>query len=76
MKSSIALQLVMDELDSAMVQHGPMLSLHEGYGILLEEVDELFDLVKQKGEFRCKKDVAGEAKQVAAMALRIMIDLC
>lgn len=50
-------------------------SAHEAYGVLLEEVDELWDHVKVK---QMKRDVAAmrkEAVQVAAMAMRF-IDFC
>lgn len=49
---------------------------HEGYAILLEEVDELWEHVKVK---QGKRDVAAmraEAVQVAAMALRFILDVC
>lgn len=45
-----------------------MASLHEGYAILKEEVDELWDEIKAN---RTGKSVRGEALQVAAVALRI-----
>ena len=37
-------KLVKDELIRARKNHGPMLSVHEGYAVLLEEVDELWDI--------------------------------
>lgn len=49
-------------------------SAHEGYAVLLEEVDELWDHVKTK---QSKRDLAAmrkEAIQVAAMALRFAAD--
>lgn len=48
-------------------------SLHEGYAVLKEEVDELWDEIKKKHPN--KADVYNEAKQVAAMAIRIMVEL-
>lgn len=48
-------------------------SLHEGYAILKEEVDELWDEIK--GEQR-PEHLREEAMQVAAMALRFLVDLC
>lgn len=49
-------------------------SQHEGYAVLLEEVDELWDEVKKK--VHDKKLIREEAMQVAAMAIRIMSELC
>ena len=48
-------------------------SNHEGYAVLLEEVDELWDEVKKK--HADKERIRKEATQIAAMALRIMVEL-
>lgn len=48
-------------------------SLHEGYAVLKEEVDELWDEIKLKNPD--KEKIFIEAKQVAAMAIRIMSEL-
>lgn len=57
-------------------------SAHEGFAVLAEEVDELWDLVKlnpkkaglSDDEYRAK--MRAEAIQVAAMALRFVQDVC
>lgn len=54
----------------------PMNSAHEGYGVLMEEVDELFDHVKTKQKYRDLAAMRAEAIQVAAMALRFAHDVC
>lgn len=62
------------ELDAARILHAPMHSAHEGYAVLLEEVEELWEEVKKR-----EPDVAAmrhEAIQVAAMALRFVMDVC
>lgn len=51
-------------------------SAHEGYAVLFEEVDELWDHVKVKQKFRDIDAMKKEAIQVAAMALRFAIDVC
>lgn len=51
-------------------------SAHEGYAVLLEEMDELWDQVKVNQKRRDLDKMYSEAKQVAAMALRFMIDVC
>lgn len=60
------------EYDNARDKFREFASYHEGYGALLEEVDELWDAIKDKeqGPDRIRK----EAKQVAAMALGIMVE--
>jgi hypothetical protein len=61
------------ELIHACEKFDPMASAHEGYAVILEELDELWELVKgNRG-----RDFAalGEAVQVAAMSVRYVIDL-
>jgi hypothetical protein len=48
----------------------PQSSLHEGYAVLLEEVDELWDDIKADKN----GDALIEALQVAAMAVRLIVD--
>jgi NTP pyrophosphatase (non-canonical NTP hydrolase) len=48
----------------------PQNSLHEGYAVLLEEVDELWDEIKKDDGSRART----EAVQVAAMAVRLLAD--
>lgn len=65
-----------DELVRARSKHpGKQASLHEGYAVLLEEVDELWDEVKKKTEDRDFKEVRAELLQIAAMAARMAEDL-
>lgn len=50
---------------------------HEGYAVLLEEVEELWAEVKaSKPHDRRLKQMRKEAIQVAAMALRFVHDVC
>lgn len=69
---------VLDELDKATVEYPPMVSAHEGYAVILEELDELWKLVKrkQRDHDRLKPQMRHEACQVAAMAVRFMLDVC
>lgn len=68
-----AFDLVKQELDSATRKYGKFQSAHEGYAIILEELDELFDEIKNR---ECHKQLELEVKQVAAMAIRFLIDCC
>lgn len=67
-------ELVKGELADARLHHGSMASLHEGFAILLEEVDELKAEVWKKPAQRRKSDVLAELVQVAAMAQRMAED--
>lgn len=60
------------EADAAQGRYGDFASMHEAYGVLAEEVAELFAAVRMRQEnperpYQCIK----EAIQIAAVALRI-----
>jgi NTP pyrophosphatase (non-canonical NTP hydrolase) len=63
------------ELNRAVQLHGPYNSAHEGYAVILEELDELWEEVRKKRSKRCKTAMRDEAAQVAATAMRFMLDL-
>lgn len=71
-----ALEDVKDELLKAMKAHGPLHSAHEGYSVLLEEMDELWDHVKMKQKDRDMEAMRKEAVQVAAMAVKFITQIC
>lgn len=69
-------QMVRRELRHARAIHqGPQTCLHQGYAVLLEEVDELWDEVKKKRRGRDPAAILRELVQVAAMAQRTAEDL-
>jgi len=68
-------ELVERELESARKQHGKITGAHDGYGRLLEEVDEFWDEVKKRKCLRDPKRMRDELVQVAAMAQRTAEDL-
>jgi hypothetical protein len=71
-KIANALELVRLELVRATEKHpGPFNSAHEGYAVLKEEVDELWDEVKANN----RELQIAEVTQVGAMALRYILDL-
>lgn len=71
-----AIESVTRELFRAATLHpGRQASLHEGYAVLLEEVDEVWDLVKMKAQDRPAGAVRKELIQVAAMAIRAILEV-
>lgn len=54
----------------------PFNSAHEGYAVLREEVDELWEEVKKKRAHRSHDAMRKEAVQIAAMAIRFIRDVC
>ncbi len=64
-------ELQAKELAKARAKHkGSFHSAHEAYGVILEEVDEFWDLVKSDN-----KNMLNELLQIAAMAQRAAEDL-
>jgi len=51
-----------------------MKSNHEGYAVILEELDELWDEIKK--QHPNNELIRKEAIQVAAMAVRFILDRC
>lgn len=66
-----ALELVGGEVDFALEKWGEFQSYHEGYAVLLEEVDELWSEIKAKNHN--DSTIIFESKQVAAMAVKMMM---
>jgi len=67
-----ALRIVGDEVLRALDRFESFNSPHEGYAVILEELDELWEQVKaNRGR---EPDAINEAKQIAAMAVRYMIE--
>jgi hypothetical protein len=62
------------ELVRATELYGPMVSPHEGYAVILEELDELKAEVWKKHKDPVK--MREEAIQIAAMAMRFVVDIC
>jgi NTP pyrophosphatase (non-canonical NTP hydrolase) len=52
-------------------KHGPLTSIEQGFGVLLEEIDEYFDEVRKKEELRSAEWMALEIIDVAVVAYRI-----
>ena len=63
------------EVEGAVKQYPEMRSFHEGYAIILEELDELWEEIRKKPAARDMKLLRHEAIQVAAMAARFALDL-
>ena len=77
MISHEAMRLVREELARAQAKHRAFASGHEAYAVIREELDELWDAIKtQKSYDRYGGSAGAEAVQVAAMALRFLVELC
>lgn len=65
---------VKDEILKAMEKHEPMPTIHHGKAVIQEELDELWDEIKE--QHPSTKLLREEALQVAAMGVRFIFDLC
>ena len=69
-----AISMVVDELKEATSNYGPFHSTHEGLAVILEEYRELEHEVFRKQSTYDFEKMRKEATQLAAMAVRFMID--
>lgn len=72
---AIALNQIAEELVRARGLHKPLNSAHEAYAVILEEVDELWDEVRKRGNRRDRESMRLELVQIGAMCARALTDL-
>lgn len=65
-----AVNQVFEEYKRATQKFGPFKSTHEGYAVILEELDEAWDEIKTNNRERATEEMI----QVAAMVLRWIVD--
>jgi NTP pyrophosphatase (non-canonical NTP hydrolase) len=59
-----------DEIDRSSAHGNKFASLHEAYAVILEELDEVWEITKQKKKRRNASELRQELIQVAAMAIK------
>ena len=64
-----------EELDKARKKFAPMHSAHEGYAVIAEEFEELWEIVKQKQTARDYVALRKETVQLGAMVLAFLIEI-
>lgn len=74
-KENLLMTRIWEEYSNATNQYPEFNSAHEGYAVLAEEVDELWDMVKLKPKLRDKEAMYNECIQIAAMAVRFALEL-
>ena len=67
------LMAIRHELEVARKNYEPIASLHEGYAVILEELDESWEEIKQRHPDHAK--VSRELIQTAAMVVRTLADV-
>ena len=68
-------EAMLKEISHASSKYPPFHSMHEGYAVILEELDELKEAIWKSKGVRLNPIAAKEAIQVAAMAVRFILDL-
>jgi vacuolar-type H+-ATPase catalytic subunit A/Vma1 len=63
------------EIESARAKNKPINSAHEGYSVILEELDEFWEEVRKKARNRNRDKAVAELIQIAAMAQRTAEDV-
>ena len=66
---------IREEVIRAEEIHKPINSLHEGYAVIAEELDEFWDQVKLKTHERDLMEIRSELIQTAAMCVRTILDV-
>lgn len=65
------LKEVLTEVKSARKKYGPINSAHEGYAVVLEELDEAWDEIKAGNRTLAREEMI----QVAASAVNFLLDV-
>lgn len=73
MTANDAIDMILNEFTRAQAKHAPMNSPHEGHSVIREEFEELWEHVR--ADTGRSPDAMHEAAQLAAMALRYMVNL-
>ncbi len=66
---------VKEEVKSAREKYPAFHSTHEGFAVIKEEVDELWDFIKATKFTGADDSMKAECIQIAAMAIRFIEDL-
>lgn len=65
---------IMLEYVKARMRHDPMHSGHEGYAVIKEELDELWEEIRKDNG--SSNEARKEAIQIAAMAFAYVLEIC
>jgi len=66
---------IMSEVERAKRHGEKFASLHEAYAVILEEVDEVWDITRQKRRERSALELRKEFIQIGAMAVKALQSL-
>lgn len=71
-----AIEMIREEYEKAISEHEPFHSAHEGYGVIKEEFDELWEEIRKKESAQSKEAMAEEAIHTCVTLLRFLVEVC
>lgn len=71
-RSAVIPDAILAEVERAKRHGEQFASLHEAYAVILEEVDEVWDITRQKRCLRNELELRKEFIQIAAMAIKAL----
>lgn len=71
-----ALHMVYEEYQKAIAKNERYHNAHEGYAVIKEEFDELWDEIRKKESARSKEAMTLEAVQTCATLIRFLVEIC
>jgi hypothetical protein len=71
---AVLLEMVANEIARARAKHAPINSAHDGYAVILEELDEFKAEVWKKRNERDRENMLTELVQCTAMCIRTAVD--
>lgn len=76
MRIDEALKQIEEEFYRASDLYPDLHSNHEGYAVIKEEIDELWDAIKKSKDVKGNNHIRHELIQIGAMAVRYLNNLC
>jgi hypothetical protein len=70
LKTDLMVTKIIEEMGRATREYGAFRSTHEGYAVIKEELEELWEEIKKNNAV----NVNAEALQLAAMTLKFLVD--
>jgi len=70
-----SIKAIITEYNHTIIKQPPFSSTYEGWAMIRQQVDELWEQVKKDETENVKAIMCKEAAQIGAMAMRFMIDL-
>lgn len=76
MEEQTIIKAMVSEYRRALSLYPNFHSNHEGYAVIKEEIDELWDEIKKSKDVRGNDRIRKELTQVGAMVIRYLNNLC